>query len=86
MARKPTLVDAVVEACRQQPSRKLIDHLPDDIRQELAEIRSAWISGKLSDQPQTKTGLAKIVARQLRLRGVVISQHTVSRWLEDEND
>ena len=82
---KQTLMDVVAQECRHRPSRKLIDKVPADLRKELEAIKAAWRAGKLSDRPQSKTGLGKILVRQLRLRGFVLSEFTVFRWLENQD-
>ena len=80
MAKKPSMLEEVKAGL---PNRKgfapWYETLPNDLRDEVEEIRRLWHTGTLAT---TKTALGMQLSKVLASRGVNIGHSGVIKWLE----
>lgn len=61
-----------------------IDGLPDDFRQELLELRQAFLDGKI---PSRRYVIARIAVAHGKDRGIRMpSEKTIAEWLRSDAD
>lgn len=80
MAKKRSLFDEVLASAANMPrTRTWFDRVPDELRQELLELRKVWHGGRTG---LTKQAIGRQIIASLEARGVTgIGIQGVTNWL-----